>query len=50
MRLGLTESLESQMENERQGIVTSSLSEEFREGVTAFVGKRRPDFLSIPWE
>lgn len=41
MRLGLTESLESQMENERQGIVASALSEEFREGVTAFVGKRK---------
>jgi 2-(1,2-epoxy-1,2-dihydrophenyl)acetyl-CoA isomerase len=48
MRLGLVESLESQMENERQGIVASSLSKEFREGVTAFVGKRSPDFLSIP--
>ncbi len=44
MRLGLTETLESQMENERQGIITSSLSEEFREGVTAFVGKRKPAF------
>ncbi len=47
MRLGLLESLESQMENERQGIVQSSLAGEFREGVTAFVGKRRPDFLSV---
>lgn len=47
MRLGLTESLESQMENERQGIVTSSLSGEFREGVSAFTGKRKPDFESV---
>lgn len=47
MRLGLTESLESQMENERQGIVTSSLSGEFQEGVSAFTGKRKPDFESV---
>jgi 2-(1,2-epoxy-1,2-dihydrophenyl)acetyl-CoA isomerase len=48
MRSGLIESLESQMENERQGIVRSSLSAEFREGITAFVGKRRPGFRSVP--
>ena len=47
MRLGLVESLESQMENERQGIVKSSLSGEFREGVAAFLGKRKPDFPSV---
>jgi 2-(1,2-epoxy-1,2-dihydrophenyl)acetyl-CoA isomerase len=47
MRRGLIESLESQMENERQGIIASSRSAEFREGVTAFVGKRKPDFPSV---
>ncbi len=47
IRLGLLESLESQMENERQGIAVSALGSEFREGITAFVEKRKPDFLSI---
>lgn len=47
LRLGLQESLESQMENERQGIAESAIGGEFREGVTAFVEKRKPDFLSI---
>jgi 2-(1,2-epoxy-1,2-dihydrophenyl)acetyl-CoA isomerase len=47
VRLGLLESLESQMENERQGIAVSALGGEFREGVTAFVEKRKPDFLTI---
>ena len=47
VRLGLSESFESQMENERQGIAASALAGEFREGVTAFAEKRRPDFSSV---
>jgi 2-(1,2-epoxy-1,2-dihydrophenyl)acetyl-CoA isomerase len=47
LRLGLIETLESQMENERQGIAISSLGGEFREGVTAFVEKRKADFRSV---
>ncbi|MCP4668804.1 MAG: enoyl-CoA hydratase [Deltaproteobacteria bacterium] len=46
LRLGLVETLESQMENERQGIAQSALGPEFREGVTAFVEKRKADFGS----
>jgi 2-(1,2-epoxy-1,2-dihydrophenyl)acetyl-CoA isomerase len=47
VRKGLIETLESQMENERQGIAFSSLQGEFREGVTAFVEKRKADFPSV---
>jgi len=45
IRQGLMETLESQMENERQGIAQSALCGEFKEGVTAFVEKRKPDFV-----
>jgi 2-(1,2-epoxy-1,2-dihydrophenyl)acetyl-CoA isomerase len=47
IRRGLSETLESQMENERQGLVFSSLQAEFREGVTAFMEKRKADFSSV---
>jgi 2-(1,2-epoxy-1,2-dihydrophenyl)acetyl-CoA isomerase len=45
VRLGLSESLESQMENERQGIALCGLGGEFQEGVTAFVEKRKAKFV-----
>ncbi|MBW2347820.1 MAG: hypothetical protein JRF59_08260, partial [Deltaproteobacteria bacterium] len=47
VRAGLSETLESQMESERQGIALSSLQPEFREGVTAFVEKRKANFRSV---
>jgi 2-(1,2-epoxy-1,2-dihydrophenyl)acetyl-CoA isomerase len=45
IRLGLSESLESQMENERQGIALCGLGSEFQEGITAFVEKRKAKFI-----
>ena len=39
------ESLETQMENETQLIALSSKTDDFREGVKAFVEKRRPVFM-----
>lgn len=45
IRLGLSESLESQMENERQGIAACGLRGEFQEGITAFVEKRKAKFI-----
>jgi len=40
----LSESLESQMENERQAIARCGGSDDFREGITAFFDKRKPTF------
>jgi 2-(1,2-epoxy-1,2-dihydrophenyl)acetyl-CoA isomerase len=40
----LSESLETQLENERELLGLSTLSEDFREGVQAFIEKREPKF------
>lgn len=40
-----TSSLESQLENERQGIASSGETTDFREALSAFFQKRRPKFL-----
>jgi 2-(1,2-epoxy-1,2-dihydrophenyl)acetyl-CoA isomerase len=42
IRKSLYETLETQLENERQGMGDSSQHNEFREGVLAFVEKRQP--------
>ena len=47
VRSASTETLESQMELERQEIALSTLETEFQEGVTAFVEKRPPDFRKL---
>ena len=41
---GLGESLETQLENERQFMGLSAISEDYREGVQAFIQKREPEF------
>ncbi len=40
----LTESMETQMENETRAIALSAATEDFQEGVTAFLSKRSPVF------
>jgi 2-(1,2-epoxy-1,2-dihydrophenyl)acetyl-CoA isomerase len=40
----LSESLETQMENETRAIAASATTEDFREGISAFLGKRPPNF------
>jgi len=44
MQLGVNETLETQMENEREFIAKASKSEDFREGVLSFLEKREPGF------
>ncbi len=41
---GQTETLEAQLQNEAFALELSSRSEDFREGMTAFVDKRPPEF------
>ena len=40
----LSESLETQMENETRAIAASAATEDFQEGVSAFLDKRQPDY------
>ncbi len=40
----LTESLETQMEHENRAIAASAATEDFKEGVSAFLEKRQPDY------
>jgi 2-(1,2-epoxy-1,2-dihydrophenyl)acetyl-CoA isomerase len=44
LHLGSHESLETQMEHESELIALSGMTEDFREGITAFLGKRKVSF------
>jgi 2-(1,2-epoxy-1,2-dihydrophenyl)acetyl-CoA isomerase len=41
---GFTETLESQMERETRAIADMARTEDAREGIAAFIAKRKPDF------
>jgi len=44
LQLSLSQTLESQMENESEFIARAGKSQDFREGVTAFMERRKPGF------
>jgi len=44
---GLHQNLEAQLENERQGVGLSAQFGEYKEGVSAFVEKRKPNYSSV---
>ena len=44
LRLSMTESLETQMENEARAIANSTRTEDAKEGIAAFLEKRAPQF------
>ena len=44
LQLSLSQTLESQMENESEFIARAGSSRDFREGVTAFMERRKPKF------
>ena len=44
LQSGLTESFEAQMKNESRSIAEMARTADGREGISAFLGKRAPDF------
>jgi 2-(1,2-epoxy-1,2-dihydrophenyl)acetyl-CoA isomerase len=44
IHVGSVESLETQMEHESELIALSGTTEDFQEGITAFLGKRKASF------